>query len=76
MARNDARGPVRSEGQTKQGGRSRLTLWVLVASLVLAGIVGVMLMTGTYEVPPSEPRSAAEPSPGPAAPPRDTTTKQ
>jgi len=76
MDRNEGHGPVRTEVQAKQGGAPKLTLWVLLGSLALAVIVGVMLMTDTYEVPPSEPRSAVEGAPNTGAPPADTRTNQ
>ena len=75
MDRSDQRGPVRSEVQAKQGGAPRLTVWVLVASLVLAVIVGAMLFTGADEVAPNRPAAVespanpgAAPAPAPAAP--------
>jgi hypothetical protein len=78
--RNDGRGPIRSEVKTKQGGPSRLNLWVLIGSLILAVAVGAMLLADWDEVPPSEPRNAVEDSPNagspPTVPPAEPRTNQ
>jgi hypothetical protein len=51
----DGAGPIRSEQQTKQGGRSRMTLVVLAVSLILAAIVGFALFGGADHVAPNRP---------------------
>jgi hypothetical protein len=72
MDRNDGTGAVRAEVQTKQGGNSQWTLWVLAGSLALAAIVAIFLITETDEVAPNRPAAVESPAnPGsPAAPPR------
>jgi hypothetical protein len=68
MSTNDNRtGPVRSEVQTKQGGRSPLTLWVLCGSLVLAAIVAYFLLTQTNLIAPNRPNAVTNPA-NPGAP--------
>ncbi len=37
------------EKQAKQGGFRRMTLWILIASLILATIVGYVLLSTTEE---------------------------
>jgi hypothetical protein len=72
MSRNDTgSGPVRSEGQAKQGGRSTMTLWVLCGSLVLAAIVAYFLLTQTNMIAPNRPNAVTNPA-NPGAP----TTQQ
>jgi hypothetical protein len=73
MARNDGRGAVRSEVQAKQGGGSRLTLWVLVASLALAAIVGAFLFFKTDVVAPNRPAAVENPANPGASPAKPTT---
>ena len=68
MDRSDQRGAERSEVQAKQGGAPRLTVWVLVASLALAVIVGAMLFTGADEVAPDRPSAVESPANPGAAP--------
>lgn len=55
--------PVRSETKVKQGGPPRVTLWVLLVSILLAAIVGAMLLTNTDEFPPSTQRNPVENNP-------------
>ena len=73
MDRTDQRGPVRSEVQTKQGGAPRLTVWVLVASLALAAIVGALLFGGADEVAPNRPAAVENPANPGAAPAQPST---
>jgi hypothetical protein len=56
--------PVRtSETRAKQGGAPRVTLWIMLASIALAAIIGFMLLTNTDEFPPSTQRNPVENSP-------------
>jgi hypothetical protein len=56
--------PVRStETKVKQGGPPRVTLWVLLVSILLAAIIGVMLLSNTDEFPPSTQRNPVENNP-------------
>lgn len=72
MDQNEETGAVRSEVQTKQGGNSQWTLWVLAGSLALAAIVAIFLITGTDEVAPNRPAAVESPAnPGsPESPPK------
>jgi hypothetical protein len=51
------------ETKVKQAGPPRVTLWVLLASLLLAAIVGFMLLSNTDEYPPSTQRNPVENAP-------------
>lgn len=63
MDRNDIKsGPVRSESQAKQGGRSPLTLWVLCGSLALAAIVAYFLLTQANVIAPNRPNAVVNPA--------------
>lgn len=56
--------PVRrTETQVKQAGAPRVTLWILLASILLAAVVGAMLLTNTDEFPPSAERNPVENAP-------------
>ena len=56
--------PVReSETKVKQAGPPRVTLWVLLVSILLAAIVGFMLLSNTDEYPPSAQRNPVENAP-------------
>ena len=66
MDRTDQRGPVRSEVQTKQAGGPSMTIWVLIASIAFAIIVGGMLFTGADEVAPNRPAAVESPANPPA----------
>lgn len=69
MKRGDPDGPVKSEMQAKQGGTSKMTLWILVASLALAAIVGIVLYTNANDVAPNRPNAVENPAnPGSPAP--------
>lgn len=63
MQQNTHAEPVRSETKVKQAGPPRVTLWVLLISILLAAIVGTMLLTNTDEFPPSTQRNPVENSP-------------
>jgi hypothetical protein len=63
MAQNIEAQPARSETKVKQAGPPRVTLWVLLISILLAAIVGVMLLTNTDEFPPSTQRNPVENNP-------------
>jgi hypothetical protein len=52
-----------SETKAKQGGGPRVTVWVLLASILLAGLVGAALLTNTDEFPPSTQRNPVEGAP-------------
>ena len=52
-----------SETKAKQAGPPRVTLWILLASIALAAIVGAMLLTNTDEFPPSTQRNPVESAP-------------
>jgi flagellar basal body-associated protein FliL len=55
---------VRStETKAKQGGAPRVTLWILLVSILLAAIVGFMLLSNTDEYPPSAQRNNVENNP-------------
>ena len=76
MQQNTQAQQTRSETKVKQGGPPRVTLWVLLASIVLAALVGVALLTNTDEYPPStqrnpvenQPAAGNQPTPAPAEP--------
>jgi hypothetical protein len=73
--------PVRTtETRVKQAGPPRVTLWVLLVSIVLAAIVGTMLLTNTDEFPPSTQRNPVENAPvsgsQPAPPAASPQTRQ
>jgi hypothetical protein len=55
--------PVRNETKAKQGGPPRVTLWILLASVALAAIIGFMLLSNTDEFPPSAERNPVENNP-------------
>ena len=56
--------PVRTtETKAKQAGPPRVTLWVLLVSILLAAIVGIMLLSNTDEFPPSTQRNEVENAP-------------
>ena len=63
MDRNTDGQPARMETKVKQAGPPRVTLWVLLASVLLAAIVGAMLLTNTDEYPPSTQRNQVENAP-------------
>ena len=65
MTQYDPRGSgqTTTETKAKQGGPQRMTLWVLLASVLLAALVGVMLLTNTDEYPPSTQRNPVENAP-------------
>jgi hypothetical protein len=69
-----------SETKVKQGGPPRVTLWVLLASIVLAALVGAALLTNTDEYPPSTQRNPVENQPvsgsQPAPPAGEPQTRQ
>jgi hypothetical protein len=76
MNRNEIKsGPVRSESQAKQGGRSPLTLWVLCGSLVLAAIVAYFLLTQANVIAPNRPNAVVNPA-NPTAPASDQKPNQ
>ena len=86
MDHNTTPQPVGSmETKVKQAGPQRITLWVLLASVLLAALVGAMLLTNTDEYPPSAQRNPVESAPvsgsqptAPQAPasPQQTPTRQ
>lgn len=41
--------PVKNEVNAKQGDRSSVTLWILIAAVLLAGITGWVLLAGTEQ---------------------------
>jgi hypothetical protein len=49
--------------RARQGGPTRVTLWILMASVALAAIIGFMLLTNTDEFPPSTERNPVENNP-------------
>jgi hypothetical protein len=49
--------------KARQGGPTRVTLWILLASVALSAIVGFMLLTNNDEFPPSTQRNPVEQSP-------------
>ena len=55
--------PPRSETKTKQAGPPHVTLWVLLASVLLAAILGAMLLMNTDMYPPSSQRNQVENQP-------------
>ena len=74
MDRNDGQhGAVRNEVQARQGGRTQLTIWVLVASLILATVVGFFLFTARDQVSPNRPAAVQSPA-NPGAPPAEPKT--
>jgi hypothetical protein len=79
MAQN-TQGATRFETKAKQGGPPRVTLWVLLASILLAALVGAMLLTNTDEFPPSTQRNQVENQPvsgnQPAPPSTSPQTRQ
>jgi hypothetical protein len=72
----DAQPTRDSAAKVRQGGTTRVTLWILIASVALAAIVGLMLLTNTDEFPPSQQRnpiesapvSGSQPAPAPTSP--------
>jgi hypothetical protein len=86
MGQNTTSQPVEGmETRVKQAGPPRITLWVLLASVLLAALVGAMLLTNTDEYPPSTQRNPVENAPvsgsqptAPQAPasPQQTPTRQ
>lgn len=74
--RNHPDGPVRGETRAKQAGGPRLTLWVLIGSLILAVGVGAMMLTNTDEVPPSTTRAVEDAPNAGAAPTAPATEAQ
>jgi hypothetical protein len=52
-----------TETKVKQAGPPRVTLWILLTSIVLAALVGAMLLTNTDEYPPSTQRNPVENAP-------------
>lgn len=64
MARQVEAEPMRSnENKIKQGGPPRVTLWIMLASIALAAIIGFMLLSNTDEFPPSTQRNPVENNP-------------
>lgn len=49
--------------EARQGGAPRVTVWVLLASILLAALVGAALLTNTDEFPPSTQRNPVENQP-------------
>jgi len=73
--------PARTtETRVKQGGPPRVTLWIMLASVALAAIIGLMLLTNTDEFPPSAERNPVENNPvsgsQPAPPQSQPQTRQ
>ena len=67
--------PVRNDVNAKQGDRNPVTLWILIAAVLLAGIAGWVLLSGTEsftadrEAPLENVTEApAQPEPGSTAP--------
>jgi hypothetical protein len=63
MDNNMARSVHGTETKVKQAGPPRVTLWILLASVLLAALVGFMLLTNTDEFPPSTQRNPVENAP-------------
>ena len=81
MQQNVEAQPTRSsETKVKQAGPPRVTLWVLLASVLLAALVGVALLMNKDEFPPSTQRNPVEGQPvsgnQPAPPPAEPQTRQ
>lgn len=81
MTDYDPRGARQTtETKAKQGGPQRMTLWVLMGSVLLAALVGAMLLTDTDEYPPSAQRNPVENAPAsgpqPAPPQAEPQTRQ
>jgi hypothetical protein len=76
-----AQAPVgANETKVKQGGPPRVTLWIMLASIALAAIIGFMLLSNTDEFPPSTQRNPVENNPvsgsQPATPEASPQTRQ
>jgi hypothetical protein len=65
--RSRSTGPVVSEPRAKQGDRRTSTFWILFMAVILAGIVGVILLSTTEDYTADKPTPAAE-APAPATP--------
>lgn len=62
--------------KARQGGPTRVTLWVLLASVALAAIVGFTLLTNNDEFPPSTQRNPVEHNPVSGSQPAPPETRQ
>lgn len=58
--RSPTTGPVVNEPRAKQGDRRTSTFWILFMAVILAGIVGVVLLSTTEEYTADRPEPAAE----------------
>jgi hypothetical protein len=76
-AEHETRTPVPQDLQARRGGPPRMTLWVVLVTLLVCLVVGGMILTDTDEVPPSDYRANEQAAPnGGTAPPAPQTEPQ
>jgi hypothetical protein len=72
--------PTPTEMRASQTGRPRMTIWVLLLSLLVCLVIGGMILTDKDEVPPSTNRGIQQATPdgatAPPAPQSEPKTRQ